>query len=195
MQIFGDKESFAISYRPRRDWSTESTILVYCHLMLKGTIIGPDEVDMLGTCIGDLQRLRDKVSKNEGNFRDPLFMGLKDDEIMELIYKSNQLEDEYNPAYAYLPALKTNELWYKHQVTIAESTDHYALVVFEENGKLKFLWQKFEDRREGRTTLNSVLVDYSIFYSAINQFFAFVKQTYPDVLEWFDPQMRTTERL
>ncbi len=161
--------------------------------MLKGEVIGnPDEVDMLGTCIGDLQRLRNKVLENQGIPTDPLFNGLNDDEIVELIYKSNQLEEEFNPTYTYLPALETNELWYRHQVALAESTDHFALVVLEKNEKLKFLWQKFEDREKGTKNLKSVSVDYGTFYFAIDEFFAFVKQAYPKALEWFDPQIRTT---
>jgi hypothetical protein len=187
MQIFGDKNTFAVCYKARPEWNTETQVLVYCHLMLAGTIIGdPDEVDMLGTCVGGLDRLRNKILRNEGKLNDVLFDGLSDDEIMELVYKSNQLEEEYNPIYAHLPRQTTNNLWLKHTVSIAESTDQYAIIVFEQNGKLKFLWQSWEERRKGLKTLNSVLASHEIFYSAINQFLIFIKEEFPKQLMWLE---------
>jgi Immunity protein 42 len=193
MQIFGEKDIFAISYKPGAEWSSGSQVLIFCHIMLKGTIIGnTEEVEMLGTCVADLQRLRDKVQTNEGYFRDPLFDGLDDNEVMELIYRSNQLEEDYDPAFSYLPSVETNDLWYRHTVTLAESTDHYAIVVFEEKGLLKFLWQKWEDRENRLASINSVLVEHKTFYAAINEFLLFAKATYPETLEWFNPQLPTT---
>ena len=144
--------------------------------MLKWTIIGEsEEFDVLGTCVGDLERLRDKIQKYEGHFRDILFDGLTDDEVMELIYKSNQLESEYNPVFSHLPVMKTNELWYKHTVTLAESTDSYNIVVFEEGGKLKFVWQKWKDRKRGLKNENNVFVEYDDLYAAINEFLLYIK--------------------
>jgi hypothetical protein len=187
MQIFGDKNTFAICYRPRPEWNTQTQVLIYCHLMLAGTIIGdPDEVDMLGTCVGALDRLRNKIINNEGKLSDVLFNGLSDDEIMELVYKSNQLEEEYNPIYAHLPAQTTNKLWLKHTVSMAESTDQHAIVVFEQNGQLKFLWQSWGEREKGLKTLNSLLVHHKTFYSAINQFLIFIKDQFPEQLMWLE---------
>jgi immunity protein 42 of polymorphic toxin system len=193
MQIFGEKDIFAISYKTGPEWNSGNQPLIYCHLILKGILIGdPEEVDLLGTCVGHLQRLRDKVQKNEGYLSDPPFDGLDDNEVMELIYKSNQLEEDYDPVFSYLPSAETNDLWYRHTVSLAESTDHYAIVVFEEKEKLKFLWQKWEDRENRLETINSVFVEHKIFYAAINEFLLFAKATYPESLEWFNPQWPTT---
>lgn len=105
---------------------------------------------------------------------------------MELIYKSNQLEEEYNPIYAHLPAQTTNNLWLKHTVSMGESTDQHAIVVFEQNGQLKFLWQSWEERRNGLKTLSGVLLRHKIFYSAINQFLIFIKDQFSEQLMWLE---------
>lgn len=182
MHFFGNKKTFAISYNSRPEWNTGSHILVYCHLVLDGLIIGdPEEVDLLGTCISDLQKLRLKVSINEGHFRNPLFARLNDNEILELIYKSNQLKEEYDPAFSYLPTFETNELWNNHTVKLAESTDQYAIVVIEENELLKFIWQAWKDRESKIENLNKVYVDHQTFYSAIDDFISFVKYAHPKV--------------
>ena len=181
MQIFGDKSTFAICYSPGPKWNDHPQVMTYCYLMLAGKIIGnPDEADMLGTCVADLERLRSKAIQNEGNFGEASFDTLSDDEIMEMVYKSNQLEEEYNPLYHHLPGHKTNELWRKHAVYLAESTDQYAIIVFEQNGKLKFLWQRWEEREKNPKMLNSIFVNHEIFYSAINEFLAFIKEQFPE---------------
>jgi hypothetical protein len=180
MQIFGNRNTFAICYTPvSKSRNSEGAVLIYCHLMLKGNLIGdPNEWNILGNCFCDLLDLRNKVQKNQGQFRDSIFDGLNDYEIMELIYKSNQLEEEYNPAFSHLPVLKSNELWYNHTFMLAESIDQYKLVVFEEEGKLKFVWHKREDRNIQLENLNTVYVEYDLFYSVIDKFLQFLKDSY-----------------
>jgi hypothetical protein len=147
--------------------------------MLKGTVIGdPEEYNILDNCFDDILDFRNKVQKNQGQFRESLFDGLKDYEILELIYKSNQLESEYNPAFSHLPVLDSNDLWVKHTFTLAESTDHYKIVVFEEAGKLKFIWKKWEDLNIRLENITSVYVEYRTFYSAIDNFLMFLKDSY-----------------
>jgi hypothetical protein len=183
--IFGDKETFAINYRPQDlDYVNEPYIWPHIHLILGGKFIGnPDEACMLGTWCGFKNQV-EKIKKNQGNLRHSAFEGLSDEEIFELIDKTNQLEEEFKPEFMYLPQLST-KLWYLHRITIDETIDGYYIMVIEENNQLKFMWISngwYEPQGEvGK--LYTALVDYDEFFKTNSDFFAFLQNTYPGYLK------------
>ena len=65
-------------------------------------------------------------------------------EIFELLIKANQLEEEYDPQFLYLPVLKP-EVWIDCCVRLDETIDAFIIFVIESEGEVKFLWQDWRE--------------------------------------------------
>src|SRR5688500_18513733 len=131
MPTFGDKNTFAINCVANGEVTPDNWVFIRSHLILGGEYIGnPEEIDVLGVIAGHLKELRKRLSE-PGSLKHSLYDSLSDKEILELIIKSNQLEEEFDPAYAYLPALEHERLFGKHFFSVGESTDRYYLTVVE----------------------------------------------------------------
>lgn len=181
MCLFGDKKTFAISYRPYERELTDHTF-AYCHIILGGHFIGSeDETCLLTTWTLFLEDFLIHIKSNKGNLSNPLFTGLSEREIFELIFKSNQVDENFDPAFAYLPAQPTNDLWARHSVRLDETTDAYLIVVIEAEGKLKFIWKGWRDPcpHDEIGKLFSVYVDHEYFASTVNACLNFLKTKYP----------------
>lgn len=181
MRLFGDKITFAISYRPY-DRELTDHAFAYCHIILGGHFIGSkDESCLLGTWSLFIEDLLNHIETNKGNLSNSLFSGLTDREIFELIFKSNQIDKDFDPAFADLPAQPTNELWVKHCVRLDETIDAYLIVVIEVGEKLKFIWKGWRDPcpQEEIGKLFSVIVDHESFVSTVNACLNFLKTNYP----------------
>lgn len=177
MKLFGDKETFAISYRPyEREVEPDAYYdFAYCHLILGEHFIGSkDETCLLGTWTFMLESFQSHVNANKGNMFHPLFKGLTDREVFELIRKSNQLEEEFDPAFSYLPAQPGGELWLKHFLNLDETIDAYYIVVIESEGKMKFIWEA-----SNSPELFSVVVNYETFNSTVDSCMDYLKTIYP----------------
>jgi hypothetical protein len=141
MPIFGDTSSFAIRCDPdplvigRRSFAI-------CHLILSGEEIGdPDDTDMVGVSASHLEMLEERILGKYGSLEQELFSSYTDLEILELIFKSNQLEEEFDDKYSYLPVLESEGLWGKHTFYLGESLDAYFMVMVKQDGLLKFIWR------------------------------------------------------
>ena len=182
MQLFGESKSFAISCRIPGLIPEGDQVLIYCHLMLNGCLIGNiGEADLLGTCAGDLKRMRDKVKSKKVSLENALFASLNETEILEQVYKSNQLKHEFDPAFSHLPELATNELWLTHRIQLAESTDGYDIIVIEQAGKLKFIWRNC---RSKETDVHFTYTDHATLIEAIDSCLKYLKTSYPERLSW-----------
>ena len=141
---FGDKNSFAIRYVPGYTDQGKYTY-AYCHLILADQIIGDkEEPCLLNSWMRPLALLRDKINLNFQTFSNIEFKNRSDKEIFELLIKANQLEEEYDPQFLYLPVLKP-EVWIDCCVRLDETIDAFIIFVIESEGEVKFLWQDWRE--------------------------------------------------
>ena len=182
MPIFGDEKTFGTKCFITDEPPVNGWIFIRCHLVLGSQFIGdPDETDALGVSAGHLKRLRDQVTGRYGNLTHPLFQSLTDVEIFELILKSNQLEEEFDPNFEYLPALEKERLFGRHHFFVGESTDAYFLVVIEQSEKLKFLWKNL---RAKEVQSHSVECSREEVVFAIDSCLNYLKNAFPEQMSW-----------
>jgi len=137
----GDKNTFAIRYVPGNSSKDRSHYTAYCHLVLGGQILGnADEFCLLDTWKNSLQLIKDQIKNDFSSITHKEFNNKNDNEIFELIWKANQLEEEFKPEYAYLPLLE-KKVWSNCTISMDETTDAYLITIIEQDGKIKFLWQ------------------------------------------------------
>lgn len=141
----GDTDTFAIRYVP--GWSIKDTkhYYAYCHLVLGGQIIGdPEESCYLGSWVHQLKMTQERIKDKTYAITHPAFHNKSDEDLFELIWKSNQLEENYKPAFSHLPVLE-NDVWVNCSLSIDETTDAYLITMTGENDKIKFLWEGWRD--------------------------------------------------
>jgi hypothetical protein len=177
MRLFGDKNTFGISYRPFEGDLTNYTF-AHCHLILGGHFIGNEnESCLLGNWLSSVENLQNHIKEYTGHLSHPLFSGLTDREIFELIFKSNQPVEDFDPAFAYLPTQPTNELWKMHCVRLDETVDAYLIVIIEAEGRLKFIWKGWRNPcpQDEIGKLFSICVDHDFFNSTVETCLKFLK--------------------
>ncbi|MGO8056178.1 hypothetical protein, partial [Rhizobium leguminosarum] len=64
-------------------------------------------------------------------------------------------------------------------VNLAESTDQYAIIIFEENGMLQIVWEEWKNRESKTQNLNKTSIPHQAFYSAIDEFLLTINSAYP----------------
>jgi len=151
---FGDKDTFAIRY-------FNNGKEYFCHLVLGGQIIGDSEEPCyLSSWTYSLERLKNRIKDNFNSITHQEFANRTNSEQFELIWKANQLEEDYKPEYVYLPILD-NAVWVNCYISIDETTDAYLIAMVEENREIKFLWQGWREpcSEEKIGKLFSVTVD------------------------------------
>jgi hypothetical protein len=181
MQIFGDSNSFAIQYRPEADR------YAYLHLILGNKFIGAkDEYSLIGTWVLMMKHLKESIQKNWVNLEHPIFKSLSDKEIFELVSKANQLEDEFNPLYEYLPHFES-EFWGRHFVSLDETIDAYLIVVIRKGVNLKYIWEGWRSPcpPEQINKTYSVEVPLNFFNSTVDDCLSFIEKTYPELWKSF----------
>lgn len=182
MPFFGDENTFAIQCSANEQNPSDEWIHIRCHLILNGQYIGdPEETDVLDVSVGHLERLQNQIKGDYGTLIHPLFQSLSDEEIFELILKSNQLETEFDPKFSYLPALEQEGLFGTHHFIVGESTDAYFLVVIEQSEKVKFLWRNL---RLKEVQTHAVACSKEEVISAINGCLNYFKNAFPRKLSW-----------
>lgn len=138
---FGDKNTFAVRYIPGYTYEKGSHYYAYCHLVLGGQIIGdPDESCYLGSWKHSLRLLKDRIKNNFSSISNTEFQNKNDREIFELIWKANQMEEDYKNEFAHLPVLN-NKVWSNCSISLGETTDAYLITMTEDNGRIKFIWE------------------------------------------------------
>jgi hypothetical protein len=178
MKIFGNKNTFAIVYKPNNKPVIGNYGFPYCHFILNNELIGyEDECCFLSTWAGSLLYLKEHIEKKQTCLREPEFEGLSDIEILELIEKANQLEEEHKIEYLHLPKLNS-DVWYKYRVNLDETIDRFFFILLEENNALKFICEDFENKK-----IISALTTHQHFYKTVDECLDFLIETYPNVLE------------
>jgi hypothetical protein len=183
--IFGNKETFAINYRPEDPWEGGKYVFPYIHLILGGKFIGnPEESCLLGTWWSYFSPKIEYFKKMRGNYRHPAFEGLSDEEIFELISRTNVDEPIFEAKYPNLPKVE-DYLWERHHFSIDETIDGHYIQVIEENNQLKFMWisNGWYEPQEEVGKLYTALVDYEDFFKTSSDFFDFLHHTYPGHLK------------
>lgn len=140
-KIFGSRSEFGIRYIS--GWKTQDGDHCFAklHLFLKGELIGDqDETCLVNSWISSMEEMLKLIRDYSTKLYHPEFCSRTDDEIFELIYKSNQLPDEFNEKYLYLPVL-SNEVWQYCNVEIDETIDNYLLTMNCHKNVLKFIWK------------------------------------------------------
>ena len=155
--FFGDKETFAVRYVPGYRVARKDTINIpeppgykhevgyyynaYLHLVLEGQIIGnPDEWCFADAWIYYTESTLIRLESHFDELYHPEFDHCTDEEVFQLIQKSNQYEDDFDPNYYYLPQLD-NSIWSNCHISLDETIDAWSIYKIQpQKDKLKFLW-------------------------------------------------------
>lgn len=123
-----------------------------------------------------LQSLKKRIEIIANEPLENSFKRYSEREILELIIKSNQLEDDFDEKYKNLPKLDKS-LWEKYYCSIDETMDAYKIVIIKEADKLKFIWEGWRspcpDHELGK--LHSVMVDAHQVGTTINEALTFLQ--------------------
>lgn len=168
---FGDKNTFAIRYIQGHTDKSKKYFYAYCHLVLKGQIIGDiKELCYLNSWKNSVQDLKDHIKNNFDLLWHPEFNNRTENEIFELIFKANQLEEDFNPEYSYLPVLD-DKVWSNCHISIDETIDAFLLAMVKHNEKIKFLWQGWREPcpMDKIDKLNSIVLDKQFVIEVIEE--------------------------
>ncbi len=190
-KIIGDPNLFGIRYLPcpiEYNYEQPDKYAI-CHLIFDNTIIGsPTEECYLPTWYPQLIRHRNFIQNNLTVLYPKSFIGLTDREIFELIIKTNQVEDEFDEKYLYLPQLNSS-LWSNHTFFIDETIDAFAICFYILENNMKFLIEKTWPLQQENTISSfiypEVKADY--FLNVLNETIHFLELTYPYLSEYKKP--------
>lgn len=139
----GDKNTFAIRYVPGYTHQDNGNCFAFCNLVLGGQLIGdPDESCFLSSWKHSMKRILERIKNDFESIFHPSFINKYDRELLELILKSNQLDNEYKDEFKYLPAL-SNNVWNNCHISLGETTDAYFINMINSGGQIKFLWEGY----------------------------------------------------
>ena len=144
-KYFGDKDIFAIRYIPGYKHKGQNYYYASLNFVFLGQIIGdPNEMCYLLSWLASVKLLLERIQKKSDLLRNDEFKNRSDEEIFELIWKANQLEEEFDPKFNHLPILD-NSIWTACHISIDETTDAWLITMIEENNELKFIWKGWRD--------------------------------------------------
>jgi hypothetical protein len=178
LKLFGNKETFAIEYRP--DTVTEKYAYAFCHLYLGGKRIGNQEEScLLSTWYWYFKHQVQRIQRQEGQLRSAFFEGLSDREIFDLIF-----EEYYNTTHSF-DKKAVEDLLGKQVIRIDEKIDGYNIALIEENSYLKFMWvnRGWYESEEEVEKLNTIVLSHREFYQVAEDCLRFLKEEYPNHLE------------
>lgn len=187
-RTFGDKSEFAIHYRACPDeynYSPNDKMAI-CHLIIKDNLIGsPDEECYLPTWIFSLTDRRRRIAGTKPLLFPKAFEGLTDRETFEIILKANQLEDEFNPDFLYLPQLDS-DVWSRHSFQLDETTDAYLFYFYVRENQITLLIKDEtgcmdNDHPGGKFLFHTMPLD--LFFKIIDEATAFLTERYPFLKE------------
>ena len=177
-KYFGDKETFAIRYVPefKSTYQGHTWYYAYLHLQLGGQIIGTiEESCSAPNWTYKAALLLDRLTNHFDKFSHPEFLNRTDQEIFELVWKSNQLDTEFDPQYAYLPQLDNN-VWVYCGLGLGETIDAYLITITAFDNVIKFIWKGWRDPcpKHEIGILNSVSVDKDVVIETLDQCIKYV---------------------
>jgi hypothetical protein len=181
VKIFGDTHLFAIRYVACPGNSKHDQKFAICHLVINNVILGDiTEECYLPTWFFQITNHRDFIKKHKDNLYPNAFSGLSDREIIALVKKSNQLADDFDKNFLYLPQL-TSELWQRHLFQLDETIDAFTICYYVAGNSVKFIieqnWPKREDI--GQTSVTYASIELNYFLSVLDDLIDFLERTYP----------------
>ena len=180
MKFFGDKNAFAILFRPDQEFKDEKQhALPFCHFIFNHKIIGDkNEPCFLGTWASSLLYLKNQIVLKKDCLTEPEFEKLSDLEIFELLLKTNQDEADFKENYKHLPRL-AEDIWYKYRVDMDETIDRYSIFIVEDNNILKFLWRNHTRKN---AILGVMTTTHEQFYDTVDSCLDFLIKEYSSVI-------------
>lgn len=179
-RYFGNKDGFAIRYKPFYREGILDSKYAYCHFVLKGQVIGElKECCYISTWMASAFCELEKFGAIPSVFYSPEFENRTDVEIFELLIKANQLEEEYKPEFYYLPVVD-GMLWDNCILWIDETIDAYLIYKIEMQGKIRFIWQAWREPSSQQEIgkIYSVEVDKHDVITTLRSALNFLKQEY-----------------
>lgn len=175
--IFGNIDSFGIKYKSGYKSKAGNYYFARLHFILGGQIIGdPNEECFLLSWIHSVEKIRDRILNHSERLKNCEFENRPDDEIFELIWKANGIN---NPKYSKLPMLNES-VWSFCHVSVDETVDAWLISMIEDNGKIKFLWKGWREpcpiERIGK--LYSVKVEKQFVVETIENCLFKIKEEY-----------------
>jgi hypothetical protein len=176
--ILGSSKEFGIRYVP--GWISDDGKYKFAtlHLILTEQIIGsPNETCLLGTWLTKVESILENIQKNPEKLYHKEFKNRTENEIFQMIYKANQMEEEYEEEFSYLPILP-NSIWRYCNVGLDETIDAYLLTITSKDDEIKFIWKGWREPcgKEQIGVLNSVMVKKEIVIKTIIECLNLVKQ-------------------
>lgn len=176
-RIFGNKTGFGIRYVS--GWKSNDGKYYFgkLHLLLNGQIIGDkNETCLMGSWISSMEHNLSLIENNSKRFYHPEFDKRTDEEIFELIYKSNQMPNEFNKDFIDLPVLP-NEIWQYCNMGIDETIDAYLITMICKNHVMKFIWKGWREPcpEEQINKLLSISIDKAQVSNVINECLKYLK--------------------
>ena len=142
-QTFGKKQEFSIRHRRISNLeSSNDEKMAFCHLVVGGMLLGDvNEECYLPTWISKIIGIRRRIENTKDQLFPIEFHEMNDREIFESILKSNQLTEEFNIDFSYLPQLDLG-IWNRHNFSIDETIDKYQICFYVKEECLTFLINK-----------------------------------------------------
>jgi hypothetical protein len=113
--------------------------------MLGGQIIGDkDESCYLSSWKYAVENLKDELKNRTYAIFHPEFENRNNEELFELIWKANQLEEAYKSEYSHLPILD-NKVWATCHFSIDETTDAFLITMTADGDSIKILWEGWRE--------------------------------------------------
>lgn len=176
-KVFGSKSTFGIRYVP--GWKSEDGRHYFgkLHLILADQLIGDEsETCLIGTWMYYMKRTLNLIIQDIDKLYHEEFKNRTDEEIFELIYKSNQCHEEYDPVFHYLPVI-TNDIWVSCNINIDETIDAYKLVMIKNHEQIKFIWKGWRKPCQSHriNKLFSITAERKLVIKSISECLEFVK--------------------
>ncbi len=150
-------------------------------MTIDNTVIGdPQEKCYLPTWFFQITKIRDFIKENSADLYIHDFDNLTSREIFELVVKANQIDEEFDSKFLYLPQLE-NEVWQRHYLTLDETINDFEICYYITNNEIKFIIKKWkpEEPDEERSEFLLKSVDVNNFFSTLDETIDFLEKTYP----------------
>jgi hypothetical protein len=185
-QILGDKEQFAIRYTVPQDTHYDAgDPTAVCQLVIGGKLItGTGQTCFLPTWLFNLTDHKNRIADARDHLFPKEFEGKTNREIFELISKSNQTEEEFNPDFLYLPQLD-RDIHVRHSFIIDPALGACQPHFYVKHNQICFLVDGKNcfnnDDDNGHFFYHTLPLE--IFYNTIDEAIVFVTVLYPYLKE------------
>lgn len=177
VKYFGKSDKFKIRYIPANQSNPKLSNL---KLIIENQLIGDnEELSNTSSWVYSLQKLKSRIlNRTESDFVGE-FKNKSYEEIFQLIAKSNQLEEEFDPKYKYLPKLNP-KLWSNSNISLDETIDAWIIYWIANKDNIIFLWKGWRSpcKEEFKGKIFQAVVDKSYLIQTIDDFLIEINAKY-----------------